>query len=55
MADSINNLAPNPYDTSQVRIFTVTWNMAGLTPKKSDIQNLLHPDAIHHDLYFIGS
>jgi hypothetical protein len=29
--------------------------MAGKKPSESDLQNLLHPEAIHHDLYFVGT
>lgn len=46
---------PNPLDTSEVRILAATWNMMGRDPILSDLHNLLHPDSIHHDLYFIGS
>jgi len=53
---SLNNSAcPSPFDTSKVRIFSVTWNMQGRSPRLEDLKSLLHPELIHHDLYFVGS
>ena len=38
-----------------VRILAVTWNLAGKTPSPLDLQNLLHPNDIHHDIYVVGT
>ena len=45
----------DPFETSEVRILAVTWNMAGGTPTLEDFKNLLHADSINHDIYVIGS
>jgi len=43
------------YDTAQCRVFAVTWNMQGKTPRLEDLKGLLHPELVHHDLFCIGS
>ena len=35
---------PDPFKTDQLRIFTVTWNLAGKTPELSEVHSLLFPD-----------
>lgn len=45
----------NPYDSAQVRIFAVTWNMQGKAPRLEDLKALLHPELVHHDVFCIGS
>jgi hypothetical protein len=48
-------VVPDPLETSEVRIFTATWNMQGRAPSLQDLKNLLHADTIHHDIYVVGS
>ena len=35
---------PDPLETNKLRIFVVTWNIAGKKPSKEDIRNLLFAD-----------
>ena len=46
---------PDPFKTSQVRVLVVTWNLAGNCPSPLDIDNLLHPNDIHHDIFVVGT
>lgn len=50
-----NGNVPSPYETAQVRIFAATWNMQGRSPSPEDLKSLLHPEAVHHDIFCIGS
>ena len=46
---------PDVLATDELRILTVTWNIAGKAPKQSDISDLIFPKDVHHDLYVVGS
>lgn len=46
---------PDPFHEDEIRILSVTWNLAGKTPDDEDMRNLLHPQDIHHDIYVIGT
>ena len=46
---------PDPFQTNQLRLFSVTWNLAGKAPKQADVCNLLQAEDSHHDIYAIGS
>ena len=48
-------IRPDPLETNKLRIFVVTWNIAGKKPSKEDIRNLLFADQAHHDIYVVGS
>ena len=45
----------DPFKQNAVRILAITWNLAGKTPSREDLHNLLHPGDIHHDIYAIGT
>ena len=38
-----------------MRILTLTWNLGGKTPQGRDVENLLHKQDIHHDIYVVGT
>ena len=46
---------PDALITDELRILTVTWNIAGKRPSPKDIAALLFPQDVHHDLYVVGS
>lgn len=46
---------PDPFETGEVRILAVTWNLAGRKPAKEQMETLLLPKNVHHDIYVIGS
>jgi hypothetical protein len=43
----------DPFDTNQLKVLCVTWNMHGQAEPES-FNDLLRPD-IHHDIYAIAS
>lgn len=44
------------YDTQNLRLFTVTWNLHGKLPKGEEVlDELLRARMIHHDLYVIAT
>ena len=45
----------NPFTTNEVRIYSVTWNLAGKTPTVEHLHGLLHPRHIYHDIYVIST
>ena len=46
---------PDPFLKDEIKIFAVTWNLAGKTPNDSHITDLLHSRDAHHDIYVVGS
>lgn len=46
---------PDALITDELRILTLTWNIAGKRPSPKDIAALLFPQDVHHDLYVVGS
>ena len=52
------NVKHDAIETGQVRILSVTWNMAGKGPRGDphyDIFHTLNNDAVYHDIYCVSS
>ena len=47
--------AVDPFETNEVRIMTVTWNMGGKKPRDEDISSLLQTENVYHDIYIVGT
>ena len=47
--------AVDPFETNEVRILAVTWNLAGKKPSDEHISSLLQTENVYHDIYIVGT
>ena len=47
--------AVDPFETNEVRILAVTWNLGGKKPRDEHISSLLQTENVYHDIYIVGT